>query len=52
MANVRQSAAGAIAVTIIWSIVLADMCSDVVGSNSIMFPCELPGTELELSKMP
>lgn len=38
MANVLQSAEGASAVTAIWSIVLAEMCSDVVGSKSMMFP--------------
>lgn len=38
IANVRQSADGASAVTAIWSIVLAEMCSEVVGSKSMMFP--------------
>lgn len=42
MANVRQSADGARAVTAIWSMVRAEMCSDVVGSKSIMFPWVLP----------
>jgi hypothetical protein len=41
MANVLQSAAGASAV-IGSNIVLADMCSDVVGSKRITLPCELP----------
>lgn len=42
IAKVRQSADGANAVTAIWSIVLAEICSEVVGSNSIIFPCVLP----------
>jgi len=42
MANVLQSAAGAIAVMAIWSIVLAERCSDVVGSNMMTLPCVLP----------
>lgn len=46
MANVLQSADGASAVTAIWSIVLAEMCSEVVGSKRMIFPCVLPGIEL------
>ncbi len=42
MANVLQSAAGEMAVIAIWSIVLAERCSDVVGSKRITFPCALP----------
>jgi hypothetical protein len=42
MANVRQSADGANAVTAIWSIVLEETCSDVDGSNMIMLPFVLP----------
>lgn len=42
MANVLQSFDGAIDVTGIWSNVLDEMCSDVVGSKSMMPPCELP----------
>jgi len=42
MAYVLQSAAGAKAVIGIWSIVLAEMCSDVVGSNKITFPWAFP----------
>lgn len=42
MANVRQSAEGAIAV-IGSNIVRADMCSEVEGSNKIIFPWSLPG---------
>ncbi len=42
MAKVRQSAAGARAVTAIWSIVRDEMCSEVSGSNSIMFPWVFP----------
>lgn len=42
IANVLQSAAGASAVTAIWSIVLEEICSDVVGSNRMMLPCVLP----------
>jgi len=42
IANVRQSDAGASAVTAIWSIVLVEICSDVVGSNRIMLPWVLP----------
>ena len=38
MAKVLQSAAGASDVIAIWSIVLAEMCSEVVGSNRITFP--------------
>ena len=38
MAYVRQSADGASAVIGIWSIVLAEMCSEVMGSNKITFP--------------
>jgi hypothetical protein len=40
-AKVRQSAAGASAV-MGSNMVLADMCSDVDGSNRITLPCELP----------
>ncbi len=43
MANVLQSAAGEMAVMAIWSIVLAERCSDVVGSKRITFPWALPG---------
>jgi hypothetical protein len=42
IAYVRQSAAGARAVIGIWSIVLAEMCSDVVGSKRITFPWAFP----------
>ena len=42
MAKVLQSAAGAMAVIAIWSMVLADMCSDVVGSKRITLPWVLP----------
>ena len=42
MAKVLQSAAGASDVIAIWSIVLAEMCSEVVGSNRITFPWALP----------
>ena len=42
MAYVLQSAAGAKAVIGIWSIVLAEICSDVVGSKRMTFPWELP----------
>lgn len=38
MAKVLQSAEGAIDVTGIWSKVLDEMCSDVVGSKSTMAP--------------
>lgn len=38
MAYVLQSAAGAKAVIGIWSIVLAEMCSEVVGSKRMTFP--------------
>lgn len=41
MANVLQSAAGAIAV-IGSKIVRAEMCSDVDGSNKMMLPWSLP----------
>jgi hypothetical protein len=41
MANVRQSAAGARAV-IGSKMVLADMCSEVEGSNKMMLPCAFP----------
>ena len=44
IAYVLQSAAGAKAVIGIWSIVLADICSEVEGSNKITFPCELPAS--------
>lgn len=40
-ANVLQSAAGASAV-MGSNMVLADICSDVDGSNKMTFPCELP----------
>lgn len=43
IAYVLQSAAGAKAVIGIWSIVLAEMCSDVVGSKRMTFPWALPG---------
>src|SRR5438477_11375826 len=43
IAYVRQSAAGARAVTAIWSMVLAEMCSDVAGSKRMMFPWVFPG---------
>lgn len=42
MANVLQSADGASAVTAIWSMVLDEMCSEVVGSKRIMLPWVLP----------
>ena len=42
MAKVRQSAAGASAVTAIWSIVRKEMCSDVSGSKSMIVPESLP----------
>lgn len=42
MAKVLQSAAGAMAVMDIWSMVLAEMCSDVVGSNWITLPWIFP----------
>jgi hypothetical protein len=42
IANVLQSAAGEMALMAIWSIVLAERCSDVVGSKRMTFPCELP----------
>lgn len=42
IAYVRQSADGAIEVIGIWSIVLAEMCSEVDGSKRITFPCALP----------
>lgn len=38
IAYVLQSAAGDKAVIGIWSNVLAEMCSDVVGSNNITLP--------------
>lgn len=44
MAKVLQSAAGASDVIAIWSIVLAEMCSEVVGSKRITFPCVLPSS--------
>ncbi len=46
IAKVLQSAAGAMAETAIWSIVLDEMCSDVVGSKRITFPWALPGTTI------
>lgn len=46
IAKVLQSADGANAVTAIWSIVLAEMCSEVVGSKRMMFPWVLPGNML------
>jgi hypothetical protein len=46
MAYVLQSAAGANAVIGIWSIVLAEICSEVDGSNKITFPCALPANML------
>lgn len=42
IANVRQSADGAIAVTAIWSIVREEICSEVVGSKRIILPLEFP----------
>jgi hypothetical protein len=42
IAYVLQSAAGARAVIGIWSIVLAEMCSEVVGSKRITFPWAFP----------
>lgn len=42
IANVLQSDEGANDVTGIWSKVLDEICSDVVGSNSIILPCILP----------
>lgn len=38
MANVLQSPDGARAVTAIWSIVLAETCSEVAGSNRMIVP--------------
>lgn len=52
MANVRQSAAGAIAVTAIWSIVLEEMCSHVCGSKRVMLPCVFPVACSVRSRMP
>lgn len=43
MANVLQSEEGAMDVMAIWSRVLAEMCSEVVGSKSMTLPWELPG---------
>ena len=48
MAKVRQSADGANEVTAIWSSVLEEMCSDVLGSKSIMFPFELPASMVSI----
>lgn len=50
IANVLQSADGAKAVTAIWSMVLDEMCSDVVGSKRITFPWVLPASNM--SKKP
>ncbi len=44
IAKVLQSAAGARAVIAIWSMVLAEICSEVVGSKRITFPCVFPGS--------
>lgn len=49
IAKVLQSADGANAVTAIWSIVLAEICSEVVGSKRIMFPWVLPGGSCHIS---
>lgn len=42
MAKVRQSPDGAREVTAIWSRVLAERCSDVVGSKRMTDPWEFP----------
>lgn len=50
IAKVLQSAAGANAVIGIWSMVRADMCSEVMGSKRITFPCTLPGVEISTAR--
>lgn len=52
MAKVLQSAAGAMAVMDIWSMVLAEMCSDVVGSNWITLPWIFPVSSCQSSVLP
>lgn len=42
IANVRQSEEGARDVIAIWSIVLNEICSEVVGSKRMIFPLVLP----------
>lgn len=42
IAKVLQSPPGASAVTAIWSMVLAETCSEVAGSNKMMVPWEFP----------
>jgi hypothetical protein len=49
IANVRQSDDGANAVTATWSIVLAETCSDVEGSNMTIRPFVVPSNSQSLS---